>query len=257
MEGMRLSVCSLALAGFGWACSSADASVAGASGAAGQTNLAGGGGYAEGAADAAGTSGAGDKAGSSAASGQSGGGSSAASGQSGRGGSAASGQSGGGGTGGAGSSVAIEDASEYADLYKLANTVCRSRSADVELKLTGIMLNGLGFQTHTFEDVVVGDMRHLKVGDLGDASVLSLTWPASASGGVEVEASGVLVSTSEPEVNVCFEGKAIVAKDRGKGELFHLVASRNARVANADGTCTDTALTGTVTLCTANQKYGL
>lgn len=75
----------------------------------------------------------------------------------------------------------------------------------------------MSFVARSSEAVVEGDVRRLRLADLADAFVLDLAWPASANGGVEVEASGVLVSSRKPEVKLCFEGKAIVGKDVRRG----------------------------------------
>lgn len=231
------------------ACSQGDGSGVGAPSSAGKT-----GGGVGGAAGTTGNAAAG--AGASAAgrggsgNGANGGGGGARSGAGGNG----AGGTGAGRAGAAGAGGSAQEGSEYADLYRVADSVCRTGKVDVELNLTGVTLNGIGFLAQTFDDVVDGDTRRLRVANFGDAFVLELAWPAAASGGVEVEASGVLLSTSKPEVNVCFEGKAIVGKDVGGGELFHLVAARDVRAANADGTCTATALSGTVVACTPNEK---
>jgi hypothetical protein len=170
------------------------------------------------------------------------------------GGAAAGGNAAGGSVGVAGVGPSAQEQSEYADLYRTVEAGCRTRSVQVVPALTGVKLNGFGTIAYSFEEVVEGDVRHISWTDPTKSDTLRLAFPASAGGGVEAEASGVLVSKGAPELNVCFEGKAIVGKDF-QGEEFDLVASRDVKVANADGTCTDTQLAGSLVLCAPNQSY--
>lgn len=217
MKSVGLSLMSLGMLGLGVACSDGDA--------ADDTPQGGG-------AESGGAASGGTASGGGGSGGKGSGGSEATGGVEG---------SGGGGFGGT---------SEFNELYEQMEGLCRSAGyVAIQLDLPSTTITGgVGFIARSSDDVVEGDLRHLTLEQFPPGFEVRLTWPASATGGVEVDASGALLSGDEPEYNLCFVGKALVEKEL-QGEPFHIVASDDVTVANADGTCSDTKVTGTVAFC--------
>lgn len=123
---------------------------------------------------------------------------------------------------------------------------------DVELDLPSAIVGGVGLIARSSDDVVVGEIRHLTYEEIPPNFEIHFSWPASAEVGVEVEASGVLLSRGRPEYNLCFVGKALVGTDI-EGKSFHIVASDDVTIANDDGTCTITKVAGTAAFCVAAE----
>lgn len=175
------------------------------------------------------------------------------------GGKASGGASGGQGTGGAdgtggGSGGTSRGASAFDDHYAMMERLCRPGGyVDVELDLPSTSVSdGVGLIARSSDDVVEGEMRHLTFKEIPPNFQIHFAWPASAEGGVEVEASGTILSSGRPEYNFCFAGKALVATDI-EGDPYHIVASDDVTIANDDGTCTDTKVAGTIAFCVAAE----
>lgn len=245
MRSVGLSLVGLGMLGLGVACSESDPAVdttdrgAAASGGAAVGGTALGGGSPGG----TGSSGSGDSGGS---------GDSAGSGATGATGGGVSGGS--GATGGGGGSGGSLGGSEFDELYARMEGLCRSGGhVAVQLDLPSTTLTGgLGFIARSSDDDVEGDRRHFTLAQLPPGFEVRFTWPASAAGGVETDASGVFLSSARPEYNLCFAGKALVGKDI-QGQTFHLVASDDVAVANEDGTCSETKVGGTVAFCAPSE----
>jgi len=157
-------------------------------------------------------------------------------------------------TGGGGGSGGSLGGFEFDELYEQMEGLCRSGGhVAVQLDLPGTTITGgVGFIARSSDDVVEGELRHFTLAQQPPGFEVRFTWPASAAGGVQADASGVFLSKARPEYNLCFVGNALVGKDV-QGETFHLVASDDVTVANEDGTCSDTKMGGTVAFCAPGE----
>ncbi len=167
----------------------------------------------------------------------------------------AAGSGGGGITGGSSSSdggttASGGQASEFSEVYERMAGLCgtgRYIRASLNLEDTEDTQDGLGLIASSGTDSVEGDKRNLFF-TTRQGYDFYFSWSSSAAEGTEVDASGVLLSSDDSAYNHCFTGKAIVGREIN-GEIFHLVASNNLTLADADGTCTDTPAAGDVAFC--------
>lgn len=111
--------------------------------------------------------------------------------------------------------------------------------------------DGLSLVVSSGEDSVEGGERNLFL-ESRTGYAFYFSWSSSAMNGTEVDATGVMLSTGEPEYNHCFTGQAMVGTQID-GALYHLVVSDDLTLANPDGSCTDTPAAGDVAFCVPDE----